>query len=291
MGRLTRFIDNVYHRGVAQLLLLLTSHPQVYLRYGSFLKDIHFDYLSPTGRGLSSALELRRLESRGLMHGQDLLVVGAGKGKEVQEWLNFAPRKLVAIDQDGYLREWKIIQSSWAQRGSRRSMEATPRFLQADAHHLPFQNESFDLITSHNVLEHVMNLQEHISESYRLLRPGGYMYGFIGPLWSTYGGCHVGSLEYKHLEVDAQTLKELVRTVSDGEPIWVERDLLNKLKFDEYLACFKQYFSIEYLALTLSTRGLTYRRKNRRHWNTLRELYSEQDLLIHTMHILLKKEA
>jgi SAM-dependent methyltransferase len=45
--------------------------------------------------------------------------------------------------------------------------------LQADAEHLPFEEESFDLVLGHAVLHHIPGLQRAFSEFRRVLRPGG----------------------------------------------------------------------------------------------------------------------
>jgi SAM-dependent methyltransferase len=45
----------------------------------------------------------------------------------------------------------------------------------ADAAHLPFEDDSFDLIFSSNVLEHVEHLDEAFAEMKRVLAPGGIM--------------------------------------------------------------------------------------------------------------------
>ena len=38
----------------------------------------------------------------------------------------------------------------------------------------PFQNNYFDVIVSNQVIEHIVNLDNFISEIYRILKPGGY---------------------------------------------------------------------------------------------------------------------
>lgn len=43
-----------------------------------------------------------------------------------------------------------------------------------DGEHLPFEDQSFDVIFSSNVLEHVRKLPALLSEMRRVLRPGGY---------------------------------------------------------------------------------------------------------------------
>ncbi len=49
-------------------------------------------------------------------------------------------------------------------------------FIQGVGEHLPFEDESFDFVISLAVLEHVQNVDEVISETYRVLKPGGKVY-------------------------------------------------------------------------------------------------------------------
>jgi ubiquinone/menaquinone biosynthesis C-methylase UbiE len=39
---------------------------------------------------------------------------------------------------------------------------------------LPFQDESFDIVTTYQTLEHVQDVNECIQEMLRVLKPGGY---------------------------------------------------------------------------------------------------------------------
>lgn len=51
-----------------------------------------------------------------------------------------------------------------------------------DPYRLPYEDERFDLILSTEVLEHVMNPDEFIAESHRVLAPGGWaLHIFPGP--------------------------------------------------------------------------------------------------------------
>lgn len=45
----------------------------------------------------------------------------------------------------------------------------------SDAEHLPFEDESFDLVFGHAVLHHIPDLRQAMSEFRRVLRPGGYI--------------------------------------------------------------------------------------------------------------------
>jgi SAM-dependent methyltransferase len=53
------------------------------------------------------------------------------------------------------------------------SRQKSPRVLCGVGEHLPFPANTFDLILSHEVLEHVQNDQEAINEIVRTLKPGG----------------------------------------------------------------------------------------------------------------------
>lgn len=46
----------------------------------------------------------------------------------------------------------------------------------ADAHYLPFANQFFDAVVVQAVLEHVLNPERVVSEIYRVLHKGGYVY-------------------------------------------------------------------------------------------------------------------
>jgi ubiquinone/menaquinone biosynthesis C-methylase UbiE len=60
--------------------------------------------------------------------------------------------------------------------GSKAKAQSLPtKFLVADAQHLPFENETFDLIFSCECLEHIPNPKLALSEMYRVLKPQGHL--------------------------------------------------------------------------------------------------------------------
>lgn len=56
---------------------------------------------------------------------------------------------------------------------------------------LPFEDESFDIVYSTNVLEHVMNPEKTISESLRVLKKGGFLQ-FVIPNYGSFYEGHYG---------------------------------------------------------------------------------------------------
>jgi SAM-dependent methyltransferase len=61
----------------------------------------------------------------------------------------------------------------------REARKASSHLLSAASENLPFPEASFDVILSHEVLEHVSNDRAAVSEMVRTLRPGGRMIVFV----------------------------------------------------------------------------------------------------------------
>ena len=57
-----------------------------------------------------------------------------------------------------------------------------------DAHQIPFQNDSFDLVIAQAVLEHVLDPFLCVSEIYRVLKPGGIVYAETPFMQQVHGG-------------------------------------------------------------------------------------------------------
>jgi ubiquinone/menaquinone biosynthesis C-methylase UbiE len=49
------------------------------------------------------------------------------------------------------------------------------KYIAAEAYHLPFRNESFDMVISMGVLQVLTNPEEALGEMVRVLRPGGWL--------------------------------------------------------------------------------------------------------------------
>lgn len=99
----------------------------------------------------------------------------------------------------------------------------------------------FDLMTSKDTFEHVMDLRGVLAEMHKRLKSGGRLYAAIGPLWNSPFGDHdtikrlIGiNLPWAHLIVpDHFVLSATAKRI--GRPVHSYRDLgMNMLSFREY---------------------------------------------------------
>jgi SAM-dependent methyltransferase len=56
---------------------------------------------------------------------------------------------------------------------------------------LPFDDGSFDFVSSVNILEHAADVSFYIREAHRVLKPSGQLYVFYEPSWSSAKGHHI----------------------------------------------------------------------------------------------------
>ena len=64
-------------------------------------------------------------------------------------------------------------------------------FYRMDGQNLTFDDHTFDVVISLNVLEHAANPAQYLTECYRVIRPGGFAYFSWHPIWSGAVGHHV----------------------------------------------------------------------------------------------------
>jgi ubiquinone/menaquinone biosynthesis C-methylase UbiE len=111
--------------------------------------------------------------------GRDVLEIGVGMGADHLQWAKSSPRSLTGIDLTsraiGYTR-------------ARLDAYALSSTLEcADAEHLPFADNSFDIVYSWGVLHHSPDTPRAVDEVYRVLRPGGVARVMIYHYWSITG--------------------------------------------------------------------------------------------------------
>ena len=97
--------------------------------------------------------------------GRRVLEIGVGMGADHLEWALHRPAILTGIDITARALEHT--------RNRFRVHGVPPRLAHADAEHLPFRDNSFELVYSWGVLHHSPDTERAIGEVHRVLAPGG----------------------------------------------------------------------------------------------------------------------
>jgi SAM-dependent methyltransferase len=132
-----------------------------------------------------SAKVIAALERSGVALGGRVLDAGCGSGGTA---LSLAEETGYAVGLD--------LDARFAGAGTRLRAErriANAGFVQGNAQALPFRDESFDLVFSHSVIEHVTSAEAYLRECRRVLRPGGRLYLSTAP-WLSLAGAHLPRL-------------------------------------------------------------------------------------------------
>jgi len=167
-------------------------------------------------------LEPHIREFAGFEHaaGKRVLEIGVGMGADYLEWLKAGA---VATGVD--------LSSASLERARQRCKEAgyIPDLREADAEHLPFPDDTFDIVYSYGVMHHSPDPSQCIREARRVLKPGGTLRIMIYHhpsltglmLWARFGWLHGKSLRrsvYDHLESPGthSYTKDEARGLMDG---------------------------------------------------------------------------
>jgi SAM-dependent methyltransferase len=133
------------------------------------------------------------------LRGEPSHVWRAGQARRFQMILEAAPDLSAArLLEDGcgvgqYVRALaplaKLVIGLEIEAGRLREAAAVPipsgnaRFVAGAGERLPFPENTFDVVLSHEVLEHVQNDREALAEIFRVLRPGGRLILFCPNRW------------------------------------------------------------------------------------------------------------
>ena len=107
---------------------------------------------------------MRELADFDRFSGKQVLEVGCGLGTDL---LQFARGGADVTGVDLTTQSIELAKARFAQQS------LPVRALVADAEHLPFEDNSFDVVYSFGVLHHTPNTERAIEEAYRVLKPGG----------------------------------------------------------------------------------------------------------------------
>ena len=119
--------------------------------------------------------------------GRDVLEIGVGMGADHLEWARSGLQRLAGVDLTRRAVAWT------SQRLAAYGFASDLK--EADAEHLPFVDDSFDIVYSWGVLHHSPDTQQAFREAHRVLRSGGALRAMIYHrpsivglmLWARYG--------------------------------------------------------------------------------------------------------
>jgi SAM-dependent methyltransferase len=251
-------------------------------------------------------LETRRRWAAGYLdniRAATLLVQGTGSGWDVISWAQLRPRRIIATDMFAFAESWQEISKHCFDR-----FRVPVEFRAAPLEDLGFLDSgSVHLIASDAVYEHCRDLPRVMRESYRLLRPGGWLYASYGPLYFCAGGDHFSGQDgleqaYHHLRLDERAYRHYLeehRAAAErhfGGVPYLDLDLFSRLTTGEYLNIYRETgFTVKALILELSLQALEYKQRFLREFQELVAQYAGRlgpdDLVIKAHLLLLQKPA
>ena len=265
-------------RSTSPALSWVSNRRAVYSLVAPYLSEMEFDEVRLTGHNNEPEAHLRRTRSLVDLASADALVLGAGRGDELRLWEAQRPRSLTATDYFAFPEAWHI--------------HAGVRFARADVRDLPFADDSFGLVASTALLEHVDGVDAAVREMARVTRPDGLIFANFGPLYRTYGGAHFEGA-YEHLwmsdaELERYFVARAIPSEMDDGLRWLKNGMFSRLRYTEYLEIFKRHCKIEHLVLAVSQPALRYKRAHPVEWNALLRQFDEADLLTFSITVWLR---
>ena len=164
-------------------IYLYFKNNRVARTYG-FVKNIGVDEVFLGQRGTDYAALRRKVDKVKEIKGSTILIIGIGTGRDLESWLNYKPKKIIAVDYFNYAKAWEMRINQY-----KNLYDTKIEFLQADITDLnSLKDNSIDIIGSDAVFEHVNQFQKAISELKRVMFDSGVLYANFGPLWYCWVG-------------------------------------------------------------------------------------------------------
>lgn len=107
-----------------------------------------------------------------LARDKDVLEYGCGGGSDAMSFLRRGAR-VTYVDIVP-----KNVEVATARIASRLLKGGTPILLEA-SNRIPVPDASFDIVSSHGVLHHIVDVKPVVAELFRILRPGGFIYAML----------------------------------------------------------------------------------------------------------------
>ena len=247
----------------------------------AFLRDLPYQELFFNDYLMRYEWKCRKVNHLIGLRDKRLVITGCGEGNEIDVWRRFQPRCIFGYDLLDYGAQWRRLPS-----------HSRKRVMRANAMRLPFRRESFDVIVSDAVFEHIMDLPACLEQCAYALAPNGAVYASFGPIYRSWGGTHVNlGLEhgYDHLLMTEAEYELQLTPQYASQRIWWDDELLNGLAVREYLEIFQRQFRIDYLGVVLSWQGICFMKQFPETWQRLLAQNDKKDLLIKSLIVVLRK--
>lgn len=263
-------------------------------KYRNIVRKYNFDEVFLGQRGNNYDARCKRVNRYKKIQDQIVLVVGCGEGNDIEGWLKFKPKKIIAFDLMDYQNVWRVKKEYFFKRYG---IEVD--FFQANADNLPLlQDQTIDIVCSDAVFQHLSDIDSVIFELTRVLKSGGVMYAAMGPLHYSFGGDILSgnnnvSEGFNHLLMKAEEYKNFISAnliKNDNRVMYFERNLFSYLRTEEYI---NKMNNLDYISLykscILSKRTIEFKKRFPSVYKNLLNDNNEDDLLIESLTLISEK--
>lgn len=152
-----------------------------------------------------------------IMKGKTVLDIGSGAGGKTLYYATLGVKKIYGVDVVPHYEEEARAMAT------EKNLADRAEFLTADATHLPFADDFFDVIIANDVMEHVAEPEAVLREAFRVLKPGGRFFTNFPPYYHPYGAhlSDVIGIPWVHAlfsePVLIEAYRELVRGLPDAD--------------------------------------------------------------------------
>lgn len=117
--------------------------------------------VAPLSLAIWRSIEAYQYSKQNITYKRPILDIGCGFGEFAGVFFDKSVEVGIDIDEKDLIRA--------------RQIKKFKKLILADARNLPFAKDTFNTVLSNSVLEHIPNVSKVFTESYRVLKPGGYL--------------------------------------------------------------------------------------------------------------------
>jgi len=261
-------------------------------------KKYGFDKILLGQKGNDYASHRKNLNRYCQIKDKIILIVGCGTGEDLESWLAYNPKKIIAVDYLNYEKAWKIRKKHLSKKYKTEIV-----FHQGDAENFDLIGDgTIDIIASDAVYEHLRFFNKVMKELYRVLSKNGVMYATFGPLWYCYGGGHtsdLGSFDkgYNHILLERNDYEKYLQTLGEYDELKPDgrlfhyNDLFSYLTTKQYLDAFNEAgFKKLFSSVMVGEKPIKFKKLYPDKFDLLVKKYGVEDLNIEALSIVYVKK-